>query len=58
MVEIVNFIGTEMDVSFVSSMVEMEDGKIAVMVMEATSGLQKLHILTPSTPSIMTASPA
>ena len=47
MVEIVNFIGTEMDVSFVSSMVEMEDGKIAVMVMEATSGLQKLHILTP-----------
>jgi ABC-type glycerol-3-phosphate transport system substrate-binding protein len=47
MVEIVNFIGTEMDVSFVGSMVEMEDGKIALMVMEATSGLQKLHILTP-----------
>ena len=47
MVEIVNFIGTEMDVSFVGSMAEMEDGTIAVMVMEATTGLQKLHILTP-----------
>lgn len=47
MVEIVNFIGTEMDVSFVGSLVEMEDGKIALMVMEATSGMQKLHILTP-----------
>ena len=47
MVEIVNFIGTEMDVSFVGSLVEMEDGRIAVMVMENASGMQKLHILTP-----------
>ncbi len=47
MTEIVNFIGSEMDVNFVVSMAEMEDGKIAVMVMEAATGLQKLHILTP-----------
>ena len=47
MVEIVNFIGTEMDVNYVSSLVEGKDGTIVIMVTESTTGLQKLHVLTP-----------
>ncbi len=47
MVEIVNYIGTEMDVNYVSSLVEGEDGTIVIMVMESSTGAQKLHVLTP-----------